>query len=260
MSGPEDANEGARRLERLYSTPDVVAQRAATLEKLRLAKGQAVIDVGSGPGFLCESMADLVGPSGRVLGIDISAELVGRSARRNHRRWLSYHVCDATAIDAADASFDVLTCVQVAEFIPEVDRVVSEAFRVLKPGGRALFVATDWDGVVWHSDAPARMAAVMKSWEAHRAHPRLPRTMARHLRGGGFVLKEASMFPILNLEWGDDTYSKGIAGFIRDFVARRGEVGKDDLTAWYGEFPRLSEEGRYFFSTGRVIFVASKPK
>jgi hypothetical protein len=83
--------------------------------------------------------------------------------------------------------------------------------------------------------------------------------MARRLRGCGFVLEEASIFPILNLEWGDDTYSKGIARFICDFVARRGEVDKDEVAAWYAEFPRLSGEGRYFFSTGRVIFVASKP-
>ncbi len=249
----------ARRLEALYLTADVVAQRAETLRNLRLAEGESVIDIGCGPGFLCESMADIVGPSGRILGIDISFDLIELSAQRNHRRWLSYRVGDATGVDEPDASFDVATCTQVAEYIPEVDKAISEAFRILKPGGRAVFVATDWDGVIWHSDIPARMAAVMRSWEAHCAHPRLPRTLAERLRAGGFVLDEATVFPILNLHWGNDTYSKGIAGFIREFVTKRGDIEGDELAAWADELPRLSDEGRYFFSSSRFIFNASKP-
>ena len=61
------------------SLADVVAQRSATLDQLDLAKGQTVIDIGCGPGFLCESMAEIVGSSGRVVGIDISADLVALS-------------------------------------------------------------------------------------------------------------------------------------------------------------------------------------
>ena len=259
MSGLKFTNEAAKRLEALYTTPDVVAQRSETLRKLRLTAGNSVIDLGSGPGFLCESMADIVGPSGRILGIDISADLIERSTRRNHRTWLSYRVGDATRTDEPDASFDVGACTQVAEYIPEVDQAISETFRILKPGGRAVFVATDWDGVIWHSDTPARMAAVMRSWEAHCAHPRLPRTMARRLRTAGFVLGEVTVFPILNLRWGDDTYSTGIARFIAEFVAKRGDIDDDELAAWADELPRLSDQGRYFFSSSRFIFNASKP-
>ena len=259
MAGLKFTNETARRLEALYTTADVVAQRSETLRKLRLAEGNSVIDLGSGPGFLCESMADIVGPSGRVLGIDLSPDLIELSGARNRRKWLSYRVGDATAIEEPDASFDVATCTQVAEYIPDVDKAISETLRILRPGGRAVFVATDWDGVIWYSDVPARMAAVMKSWEAHCAHPRLPRTLARRLRDGGFVLDEATVFPILNLQWSDDSYSKGIARFMAEFVARRADVSDDELAAWAGELPRLSDEGRYFFSSSRFIFYVSKP-
>jgi ubiquinone/menaquinone biosynthesis C-methylase UbiE len=50
---------------------------------LHVAEGEAVIDIGSGPGFLCESIAKIVGMAGRVLGIDISSNLIKRSADRN---------------------------------------------------------------------------------------------------------------------------------------------------------------------------------
>ena len=259
MSGLRFTKEAARQLEALYMTTDVVAQRSETLRKLPLAKGDSVIDIGSGPGFLCESIADIVGTSGRVIGIDLSTDLVERSKERNHRSWLSYRVGDATHIDEPDASFDVATCTQVAEYVPEVDKAIAEAFRVLKPGGHALYVATDWDAVIWHSDAPARMTAVMKAWEAHCAHPRLPRTMARRLSDRGFKLDSASVFPILNLRWSDDTYSKGITKTISEFVAKRGGMSADEVAAWAAEFPRLSAEGRYFFFSSRFIFNVSKP-
>jgi hypothetical protein len=119
-------------------------------------------------------------------------------------------------------------------------------------------VATDWDAVVWYSENPERMALVMKSWEAHCAHPRLPRSMAYRLVNAGFRFDGATVFPILNLQYDDDSYSKGLSQGIRDFVARTKDVLADDLNEWHGEFERLSEAGRYFFSTNRYIFRASK--
>ena len=203
-------------------------------------------------------MAHIVGHDGTVIGIDISSDLIALCKRRNPPTWLSYAVGDATQLARPDASFDVVVCTQVAEYIPDVNRLLSEAFRV-KPGGRALFLATDWDAVVWHSEMPERMALVLKSWETHCAHPRLPRSLASRLVSEGFRFDRASVFPILNLEWDDDTYSKGLAGFIRDFVGRKNELPSEDLNGWYDEFDRLNEAGRYFFSSNRYIFQASKP-
>ena len=83
--------------------------------------------------------------------------------------------------------------------------------------------------------------------------------MARKLVNAGFRLDGASVFPILNLQYDDDSYSKGLAEGIRDFVGRRNDVSADNLNEWHGEFERLSEAGRYFFGTSRYIFRASKP-
>jgi cyclopropane fatty-acyl-phospholipid synthase-like methyltransferase len=83
MSGLEFTDAAARRLEKLYLTRDVVAQRSDTLRQLALTKGEHVLDIGSGPGFLCEGMAALVGPEGVVVGIDISDDLVALCERRN---------------------------------------------------------------------------------------------------------------------------------------------------------------------------------
>ena len=258
MSGLEFTDAAARRLEKLYLTRDVVAQRSDTLRQLALTKGEHVLDIGSGPGFLCEGMAALVGPEGVVVGIDISDDLVALCERRDPPKWVSFAVGDATKIDQPDASFDAVVCAQVAEYVPDVDRVISEAFRLLKPGGRTVFVATDWDAVVWHSQSPERMSRVMKSWRAHCAHPNLPRSLAHRLKSVGFQVDGASVFPILNLFWDDDAYSKGLAELIRNFVVTRGDVQAEEAEKWLDEFPELSQSGRYFFSSNRYIFHAFK--
>jgi SAM-dependent methyltransferase len=259
MSGLQFSEEAARQLERLYLTSDVVAQRSETIKLLALRGGERVLDLGCGPGFFCQSIAEVVGSDGAVVGIDISGDLIALCKRRNPPAWLSYVVGDATDIGQPDASFDVVACTQVAEYVPDVDRVLSEAFRVLRPGGRAVFVATDWDALVWHSESPDRMALVMKSWEAHCAHPHLPRSLVGRLASAGFRFDGASVFPILNLQWHDDAYSKGLSKLIKDFVGRRNDVPFHDLREWYQELARLSEAGRYFFSSNRYIFRASKP-
>jgi len=83
--------------------------------------------------------------------------------------------------------------------------------------------------------------------------------MANRLVNAGFRFDGAAVFPILNLQFDDDSYSKGLAQVIRDFVARKNDVSADDLEQWHSEFPRLSETSRYFFSANRYIFKASKP-
>jgi arsenite methyltransferase len=123
MSGLKFTEDAARRLERLYLTTDVVAQRSETMKQLALSPGECVLDVGCGPGFLCESIAATVGSDGAVTGIDISSDLIALCRARNPPKWLSYAVGDATQIDQPDASFDVVVCTQVAEYVPDVDRV-----------------------------------------------------------------------------------------------------------------------------------------
>src|SRR4030095_13946737 len=145
MSGLKFTDETARQLEKAYRAKDIVAQRVETIRHLNLTGGERVLDIGCGPGFLCESMSEIVGRDGAVVGIDISGDLVAVCSRRKHPTWLSYEVGDATKLNQPDASFDVVVCTQVAEYVADVDSVLSEAFRVLKPNGRTLFMATDWD-------------------------------------------------------------------------------------------------------------------
>src|SRR5712692_9755037 len=81
-TGLEFRGEVTRRLESIYTTRDVIAQRAEILNALALHPGESVLDIGSGPGFLAHEMSGVVGPRGRVRGIDISESMVALARSR----------------------------------------------------------------------------------------------------------------------------------------------------------------------------------
>jgi arsenite methyltransferase len=88
MAGLEFTDEAAKQLERVYLTRDIIAQRLETMRHLNLSSGESVLDIGCGPGFLCESMGDVVGRHGAVVGIDISTDLIALCNRRKASTWL----------------------------------------------------------------------------------------------------------------------------------------------------------------------------
>jgi ubiquinone/menaquinone biosynthesis C-methylase UbiE len=258
MTTLQFTDEQAQRLEALYSTADVRAQREETLRLLALKPRESVIDVGCGPGFLCEGMADRVGAEGHVLGIDVSPDLVDLARRRNRRSWLTYETGDALALAAPNEAFDVVVCAQVLEYVPEADAGIRELYRVLKPGGRALIVDTEWSSVVWRSGEPARMAKVLSAWEAHCVDSQLPRTLIPRLSAVGFVIEGVSGFPIINTTLAEANYSGGMVELIADFVRRQKSVSPNELERWRADLVALSERGEYFFATMRYIFRARK--
>jgi ubiquinone/menaquinone biosynthesis C-methylase UbiE len=68
MNGLEFTDEAARQLEKAYLTRDVIGQRSETIRHLSLSRSERVLDIGCGPGFLCESIAEIVGPDGAIVG------------------------------------------------------------------------------------------------------------------------------------------------------------------------------------------------
>ena len=102
-SGLRFDEETSRKVEALYLTPDVVAQRWQVLRALRLREGERVLDIGSGPGLLAYDMAASVGPEGRVCGIDISEDMLAMSRKRcASQPWTEYQLADATKLPYPD--------------------------------------------------------------------------------------------------------------------------------------------------------------
>lgn len=101
--------------------------------------GAAVLDLGCGAGFDAFLTAELVGPKGRVAGVDLSAEMIGiAEGARRHGQFpqLRFQVADVEALPFSDGRFDVALSNGVLNLVPDKPAALGEIFRVLRPGGR----------------------------------------------------------------------------------------------------------------------------
>jgi len=117
---------------------------AETVSRLRLAPGQAVLDLCCGAGASAIPAARAVGPSGRVLGIDVAAPLLELARFRAAQEGLAhaeFRQGDATRTGLSDGTFDAVVCVFGVFFVLDMTAFIAQMWRLVRPGG-ALAVTT----------------------------------------------------------------------------------------------------------------------
>lgn len=104
-----------------------------------LKPGETVLDLGSGAGFDCFLASRSVGPDGRVLGVDMTPDMLAKAranATKAGIRNVEFRLGEIEALPVGDNSVDVIISNCVINLSPDKGRVFHEAFRALKPGGR----------------------------------------------------------------------------------------------------------------------------
>lgn len=113
------------------------------LEAAALAPGMRVLDLASGAGEPLLSVAEAVGEAGQVRALDLADEMLSGARRRAEAaglRNIDFGTGDMQALDEADGAYDRVTCRFGIMFCPEPGLAAKEAHRVLKPGGRAVYL------------------------------------------------------------------------------------------------------------------------
>ncbi len=253
-------DRAGRELEALYRTRDAVRRRALARGALGANAGDHVVDVGCGPGFTCLELLDDVGPTGSVVGIDRSPQMLGLArARCGDRPGVRLEEGEATALPCEDGSFDRAICVQVLEYVPDVPAGLAEFHRVLRPGGRVVLWDVDWATVSWHSADPSRMRRVLDAWDEHLAHPSLPRTLAAQMGEAGFEHVEMHAHPFAATGRMDpDTYGAGVSSLIRTFVSGRNGLTAEESDDWLEEQHELGRRDAYYFACLQFCFTGTR--
>lgn len=187
----------------------VVQTRAATeaiIQEAQVRPGMRVLDLASGTGEPALTLATAVAPGGHITATDLVPEMLAvaeENARQRGLNNMTFQAADAEALPFPDQSFDVVTCRFGIMFFPNAQKALREVQRVLKPGGRAAFVA--WGPLEQNPPFTSTMGVFRKYVQLPPPEPGAPNifnfaqpgTLSVALRDAGFqqVREEARTIP-----------------------------------------------------------------
>lgn len=195
----------AEELERLGLQHELwlpAAQAAWT--RAGLTAGHRVLDLGAGPGFAAMDLARIVGPAGRVLGLELSANYVAAGQQLAasaglHQLELRQH--DLLRDPWPDECFDLLWCRWVAMFLPELTPLLDGMAQCLQPSGRLVlqeYVHWDSFGLHPHGQAIARFGkACQQSFRQAGGDPDVNRRLPSLLAERGWHIEELRPLPVV---------------------------------------------------------------
>lgn len=124
--------------------PLMASHDEVTFDELQPSPGDHVLDLGCGLGHYSERLTERVGPNGRVVGVDLSHVYIEEAKRRSRGTGIvEYRQADAMDLPFPDASFDAVHVHRVLAYVADPDKAITEALRVLRPGGRVALVEPD---------------------------------------------------------------------------------------------------------------------
>ena len=141
----------------------IQASKRLVLQRIALAPGASVLDVGCGPGTDVFGMVELVGPTGRLVGLDASEVMLAEARRRAKEFHLpiTFEVGEVQALPFEDGTFDVCRAERLLEHVPDAKQALAEMVRVTRPRGRIVVFDFDWDTlIIDHPDKETTRAFV----------------------------------------------------------------------------------------------------
>jgi SAM-dependent methyltransferase len=255
--------ELAALLELRAGDPGQVAARAAYLELAGVAAGSRVLDVGCGSGAVTRALARLVGPTGRVVGLDPSPGLLAVAAELIERDGVAgsveLRVGQAQALPFQDGAFDVVLAVTTLAHLPQAEQAIPELVRVARPGGRVGVFDLDGDGVILaHPDraltrrivAASSDHLIVDSWLARRLPSRLAELGLEGVGVRAFTPME-----------------RDPAGFAAQMAARRaavalraGAITEDEQRAWLATLRAEQAAGRFLGGQTHLFVWGTRPR
>lgn len=249
-SGFQDVNQTTQAdiffqfLDAANALESIQAYRQRMLELVPITPGKCILDVGCGIGHTALQLTQLVGPTGRVVGLDKSEAFIGEARRRAaaHSLPVEYQLGDAQRLAFPDHSFDVCRTERVLMYVAQPEQALDEMVRVLRPGGALILYEFDYDGMV--VDAPdqaltrqiTRLIAdsVPSGWIGRQA-PRL-------LRQRG--LREIMIEPRMVLT-PYAMYRRVVSGTLEEAV-QAGQLAAAEVANWWGALERAVAAGEFF--------------
>jgi ubiquinone/menaquinone biosynthesis C-methylase UbiE len=236
-----------------------------TIDRLALSNGAKILDVGCGTGASALPAAEAVGAKGSVIGVDLSARLLERARTKAKARDIpniEFRVADMTSLGYPNGHFDAVVSVFSIFFIPDMEGLVRELWRMVRPGGK--LAVTTWGPRIFEP-AYARWQTALRQerpdlYSAFNPWDRItePEAVRRLLRDGGATNIEVTAEDGNQmLRSADDWWIIALGSGLRWAIEQMGSEAaariKADNVNW------LSENKIDRLETNAIYGVARKP-
>lgn len=237
-------------LDAVDALPGSVALRARSYELLDLAPETSVVDVGCGVG---RAVAEMAERGVQAVGVDVSEQMVAVGRRR--RPDLDLRLGDACELPFQDGRLAGYRAEKLYHELGDPAGALSEARRVLAPGGRVVLIGQDWDTFVVDSDHPGLTRTIVHARADTITAPRAARGYRNLLLAAGFddvtvevrtgVFTDALMMPMLS----------GLA----DAARSTGAVTSEQAGTWMADQAGRARDGRLFVAVPLFVAAARRP-
>jgi len=214
--------------------------------------GEVIVDAGCSDGLRTLLIASRVAPSGRVIGIEHRQEKVeeaiARIAAHGMQAVASAQCGDIRSLPLSDGSVDAWFCRETLEYLEDPLRALSEAIRVVRPGGRVVANEADWDTLAYNATDKAAERRFVAVHTDHggggSADGRTGRKLLSLFREAGLADVRLEVHAMWSDKYSpDDCY---VCWPLRDGHVHRGCITQQDLDAWYADMSAQAQRGRYF--------------
>lgn len=259
----ETARQWVGTLDRRAAASDQRALRARLLDLAGLGPGDAAIEVGCGTGALLCELARVVGPEGRVVGVEPQPVLAEAARRRVAARGLAGIVTieRATAERLPVAPGAVAACLAQTVLIHLPDevlrRVLREMARVVRPGGTV--VSADQDGDTWTIDHPDRELTrriVRFNSDQRYADGWTGRRLRRLFLDAG--LQGVEVRTLVHVDTEAPSYLFDMAERIAGAAMDAGVIAADEGRVWLDELRRSAARGEFFSTINYYVAVGRR--
>lgn len=217
---------------------------------MHIQPGHAVLDVGCGPGTDTLALAEMVGPNGRVVGVDVDAAMIAEADRRAEQAgrgaWCHHQQADATALPLETGVFDACRSERLFQHVHNPAAILAEMARVTKPGGWIVVLEPDWGTL--SVDTP--------QVEIER---RLARVLAEHMTNNGYAGRQlyglfkrqqlseitVELYPLFLTSYVQFRYAAVMERIERDALAA-GLLTEEELQRWRQHLEKAETSGTFF--------------
>jgi ubiquinone/menaquinone biosynthesis C-methylase UbiE len=233
-----------------------------TYDRMQIHPGDSVLDVGCGAGADTIPLRSLVGPTGRVVGVDYDCEMVSRARVGTEDAGSGkqlFHICsDATYLPLRSDMFDSCRSERLFQHLTHPELVLNEMLRTTKPGGRV--VVLDTDHGTWSVDTPYK--------DIER---RITRFKAEHFGHNGFAGRQ--LYRLFRQSGLKDVTCEIVSGYFTDYelvrfmfmldevepaVLKAGVVSEEELALWRASLEAAARGGYFFCLESMVLAVGKK--